>query len=311
MKKQISEEISSMKFLLNYKRGVVISEQVTANKTQSTGDVALDNIIRALKIGVGTPGAELGTNEEKLMEGLSLIKDKPTYDKVNAYFTKTPYNGYKSVVDMLNGELDRDNLPRAVQAKEYLRNAGLVLSYSIQDKDNYGTPLITKLLIPKTFKIGVSSSSKTNTTPPKATTSTTPQVTTPKTNTVKKITPIPSELENIEGVKVFQNWLDLYKEGWATGFTGGILNKGAGYGTFGPRTKNAWNLYGKEYLQLLNNTKDNSGESPWMKSQLEKIKTEKPTNSFTAPIQKVGTPLQSAQNPAPTVNQGLSQIKPQ
>ena len=44
-------------------------------------------------------------------------------------------------------------------------------------------------------------------------------------------------------------------------------------------------------------------------AQLEKIKTEKPTNSFTAPIQKVGTPLQSAQNPAPTVNQGLSQLK--
>ena len=309
MKKQISEEINSMKFLLNYKRGVVISEQVTANKTQSTGDVALDNIITALKIGVGTPGAELGTNEEKLMEGLSLIKDKPTYDKVNAYFTKTPYNGYKSVVDMLNGELDRDNLPRAVQAKEYLRNAGLVLSYSIQDKDNYGAPLITKLLIPKTFKIGVSSSSKINTTPPKTTTSTTPQVTTPKTNAVKQKTPIPSELENSEGIKVFQNWLDLYKAPWATGFNGGILNRGSGYGNFGPRTQKAWNLYGKEYIQLLNNTKDSSGESPWMKSQLEKIKTEKPTNSFTAPIQKVGTPLQSAQNPAPTVNQGLSQLK--
>ena len=101
----------------------------------------------------------------------------------------------------------------------------------------------------------------------------------------------------------------MYKAPWATGFNGGILNRGSGYGNFGPRTQKAWNLYGKEYIQLLNNTKDSSGESPWMKSQLEKIKTEKPTNSFTAPIQKVGTPLQSAQNPAPTVNQGLSQLK--
>ena len=40
-----------------------------------------------------------------------------------------------------------------------------------------------------------------------------------------------------------------------------------------------------------------------MKSQLEKIKSEKPNPAFTAPIQKVGTPLQSTQNPAPTVNQ--------
>jgi hypothetical protein len=303
MKKQISEEINSMKFLLNYKRGVVISEQTTQQTPEK-------DIVDKIILATGNQYS-LGTNEDDFMKALSLIKDKQTYDKVNSYFANNPFNNYKSIVDILNGELESDNLARAVQAKEYLKNVGLILSYSVRDKDRYGRPLAAKSLIPGTFKIGVSSSSKTNTTPPKTTTQTPPKVTTPKTNTVKKITPIPSELENIEGVKVFQNWLDLYKEGWATGFTGGILNKGAGYGTFGPRTKNAWNLYGKEYLQLLNNTKDNSGESPWMKSQLEKIKTEKPTNSFTAPIQKVGTPLQSAQNPAPTVNQGLSQLKPQ
>ena len=283
MKKQINEEINSMKFLLNYKRGVVISEQTTQQTPEK-------DIVDKIILATGNQYS-LGTNEDDFMKALSLIKDKQTYDKVNSYFANNPFNNYKSIVDILNGELESDNLARAVQAKEYLKNVGLILSYSVRDKDRYGRPLAAKSLIPGTFKIGVSSSSK--------------------TNTVKKITPIPSELENIEGVKVFQNWLDLYKEGWATGFTGGILNKGAGYGTFGPRTKNAWNLYGKEYLQLLNNTKDNSGESPWMKSQLEKIKTEKPTNSFTAPIQKVGTPLQSAQNPAPTVNQGLSQLKPQ
>jgi len=33
MKKQINEEISSMKFLLNYKRGIVISEQAAAVNT--------------------------------------------------------------------------------------------------------------------------------------------------------------------------------------------------------------------------------------------------------------------------------------
>jgi hypothetical protein len=352
MKKQISEEISSMKFLLNYKRGVVISEQVTDNKTQSTGDVALDNIIRALKIGVGTPGAELGTNEEKLMEGLSLIKDKPTYDKVNAYFTKTPYNGYKSVVDMLNGELDRDNLPRAVQAKEYLRNAGLVLSYSIQDKDNYGTPLITKLLIPKTFKIGVSSSPETNTTSPKST----PQINTtvgwskypcvPKhpnakkgktakgseyyqinnyyyydngrkyeistkkvtnytcndpefknnvspvgekvNNTVNQKTPIPSELKNIEGIKLFQDWLDVNAKGWAKDFANGILNKSAGYGNFGPRTKKAWDTYGRRFL-----SRDIEELKPMEVKQITQIPNKPSELSL----------LQSTQNPVPTVNQ--------
>ena len=41
-------------------------------------------------------------------------------------------------------------------------------------------------------------------------------------------------------VKAFQYWLDKNKPGWATGYTGGILGKGKGYGTYGPRTKKAW-----------------------------------------------------------------------
>ena len=36
MKKQINEEINSMKFLLNYKRGVVISEQETTPEAPAT-----------------------------------------------------------------------------------------------------------------------------------------------------------------------------------------------------------------------------------------------------------------------------------
>ena len=123
--------------------------------------------------------------------------------------------------------------------------------------------------------------------------------------------PIPPELKNIEGVKLFQDWLDINHAGWATGFPNGKLNKGSGYGKFGPRTQKAWALYGKEYLQSLTTPTEVEGDSAWMKSQKEKIRSEKPNQAFTAPIQKVGTPLQSAQNPAPTVNQGVSQLKPQ
>jgi hypothetical protein len=355
MKKQISEEISSMKFLLNYKRGVVISEQAAAvNAPKSlTGDVALDKIIQALKIGVGLPGGELGTNEEKLIEGLSLIKDKQTYDKVNAYLTKTPYNGYKSVVEMLNGELDGDNLSIAVQAKEYLKKIGLVLSYSVRD-DKYNKN--TKYLTPNTFKIGVSSSPETNTTSPKNT----PQINTttdwskypcvPKHPNAKKgktakgseyyqinnyyyydngrkyeistkkiinytcndpefkanvstvgdkvnqKTPIPTELKNIEGVKLFQDWLDVNAQGWAKDFANGILNKSAGYGNFGPRTQKAWNTYGRRFL-----SKDMGEIKPMETKPITQIPKEPITNA----------PLQSAQNPVPTVNRGVNQLKPQ
>jgi hypothetical protein len=47
----------------------------------------------------------------------------------------------------------------------------------------------------------------------------------------------PSDLTD---VKAFQDWLDKNKPGWAAGYTGGIVNKGKGYGTYGPRTKKAW-----------------------------------------------------------------------
>lgn len=59
---------------------------------------------------------------------------------------------------------------------------------------------------------------------------------------------IPSELGNTEGVKKFQDWLDANKPGWATGYADGKVNKGRGYGRFGPRTSNAWATHKQAYL---------------------------------------------------------------
>jgi hypothetical protein len=288
MKKQINEEINSMKFLLNYKRGVVISEQVN----QQTPEQKIANDI------ISARDSAFGTNEKGIVDAIKSIKSVTQLKQIDDILKST---GAKlGIAATINNEMGMGDIPMVREIETHLKQIGADFTSNLNPKAKEGE-----------YSGGFEIRYNTTSTPTKVTTSTPTKVTTPKTNTVKKITPIPSELENIEGVKVFQNWLDLYKAGWATGFTGGILNKGAGYGNFGPRTQKAWNLYGKEYIQLLNNTKDSSGESPWMKSQLEKIKTEKPTNSFTAPIQKVGTPLQSAQNPAPTVNQGLSQLKPQ
>jgi len=46
-------------------------------------------------------------------------------------------------------------------------------------------------------------------------------------------------------VKGFQDWLDRKKVPWTS--TGGQLNKGRGYGVFGPQTTKAWAQYGQEY----------------------------------------------------------------
>lgn len=59
---------------------------------------------------------------------------------------------------------------------------------------------------------------------------------------------IPSELGNAEGVKKFQDWLDANKPGWASGYADGKVNKGRGYGRFGPRTSKAWTTHKDAYL---------------------------------------------------------------
>ena len=56
----------------------------------------------------------------------------------------------------------------------------------------------------------------------------------------------PTELTD---VKSFQDWLDKNKPGWAAGYKDGIVNKGKGYGTYGPRTKKAWETYKDEFLK--------------------------------------------------------------
>ena len=347
MKKQISEEINSMKFLLNYKRGVVISEQVN----QQTPEQKIVNDI------ISARDSAFGTNEKGIVDAIKSIKSVTQLKQIDDILKST---GAKlGIAATINNEMGMGDIPMVREIETHLKQIGADFTSNLNPKAKEGE-----------YSGGFEIRYNTTSTPTKVTTSnwskypcvpkhpqakkgktakgseyyqinnyyyydngrkyeiSTKKVTnytcndpefkvnisTPNNmanNTVNQKTPIPSELKNIEGVKLFQDWLDVNAQGWATGFANGILNKSAGYGNFGRRTKKAWTLYGKEYLQSLNTPVENEKESPFMKSQLEKIKSEKPNPAFTAPIQKVGTPLQSAQNPAPTVNQGLGQLKRQ
>ena len=87
---------------------------------------------------------------------------------------------------------------------------------------------------------------------PSATTETT--AVKPKPKTVI----IPNELDgnndgkgDSEGVKIFQDWLDKNHAGWAEGYTDRKVNKGKGYGRFGPRTQKAWNKYQTEFKNYI------------------------------------------------------------
>ena len=334
MKKQISEEINSMKFLLNYKRGIVISEQsvmgtipdTLSDKPNTPITPVSPEMAIADKFYKSAEG--FGTNTEEMIDAINLISSVNQFLRVNDLVKNKPKK--LDIVQTINDELETANGFDAAKIIAKLKSLGIVATADIDA--NY--------MRLGTFQIvSMGGNSVVNTTSdwskypcvpkhPQAKKGKTAkgseyyqinnnyyydngrkyEITTKKTtnytcndpefkiNRIKKTTPIPTELKNIEGVKLFQDWLDVNAQGWATGFTKGVLNKGSGYGTFGPRTQKAWSTYGRRFL---------SKDMVELKPMEIKPITNEP-NSKLKPITNV--PLQSAQNPAPVVNQGLSQI---
>jgi cbb3-type cytochrome oxidase subunit 3 len=68
---------------------------------------------------------------------------------------------------------------------------------------------------------------------------------------------VPAELNTTDKIKSFQDWMDTVGN-WVKDSSGKYvkLNKGAGYGNFGPSTKSAWTTYGKKYLNSLTQSSD-------------------------------------------------------
>jgi hypothetical protein len=347
MKKQISEEINSMKFLLNYKRGIVISEQSVMGTIPDTLSDKPNTPITPV-----SPEMEIankfyksaegfGTNPEEMIGAINLISSVNQFSRVNDLVKNKPKK--LDIAQTINDEFGNSNGFDAAKIITKLKSLGIVATADIQgDYMRPGTFQIVSMggntvvnttadwskypCVPKHpqakkgktakgseyyqinnyyyydngRKYEISTKKVTNYTcndPEFKVNISTPN--NMANNTVNQKTPIPSELKNIEGVKLFQDWLDVNAQGWATGFTKGVLNKGAGYGNFGPRTQKAWNSYGRRFL---------SRDTEELKPMEIKPITNEP-NSKLKPITNV--PLQSAQNPAPTVNQGLSQLKPQ
>ena len=68
---------------------------------------------------------------------------------------------------------------------------------------------------------------------------------------------VPAELNTTEKIKSFQDWMDTVGN-WVKDASGKYvkLNKGAGYGNYGPSTISAWSAYGKQYLSSLSGSSD-------------------------------------------------------
>jgi hypothetical protein len=92
--------------------------------------------------------------------------------------------------------------------------------------------------------IGLSSSTTSNTVVPPVTPTGTSQSTTGATPSVVTTKPFSTSAE----IKKFQDWLDSNYPTW---LKNGKLNKGSGYGSYGPNTENAYKAYGSIYNEYL------------------------------------------------------------
>jgi hypothetical protein len=220
MSKQFINELNRMKDLFGYKKGQVISEQLTTKQIEAVNagyPVAISDEA-AKKLPVGPDGkiipkkVNTSTNDE--FATFPCIKNFKTEKKATGTNIQGPT---KTGVSIKIGE---GNL------KQYMFGSdGTLYSYGQEyGKWSCGTKPNTVMINGKEVSV--------------------------ETTLVKQkpIITVPKELKDKEGVKKFQDWLDGNKDGWL-GKPGVKLAKGKGYGNFGPRTKAAWAKYKNEYLQ--------------------------------------------------------------
>jgi hypothetical protein len=258
MKNIINEELGRMKNLFGYKRGIVISEQAAtlppsnaanfptkipaaqpATQAPNSFEVA-KKIANELNTAVMYPG---DTNEKKFVDAIKMIKTPQELRVVNNIFKGL---GKKmDIATVINDELGINYFQYVKSIVDHLKSIGVSVDSNLgpgkDNRDYFGgfkitypaapvkTPVTTAPVTPATPKNGVVAPVKT------------PAV----------VVTTPKELKDADGIKKFQDWLDVNVPGWATGYQGGILNKGNGYGRFGKRTQTAWKSYSSFYIKSL------------------------------------------------------------
>jgi len=210
-----------MKDLFGYKKGQVISEQVTSKQKEAMnagwGPVT-DEIAKSLKVG----------SDGKILPK-EVTQPNSSTDPFAAYLCvkklgpiKTENRDGKSMKFVQSVEDNTDvnigGFNYTLSSIKFFENGDAVIGGKIVKKFSCGTG---REIIIDDVKI------------------------TPKLIT-KPVVQIPKELKDSEGVKKFQDWMDTNHSNWVKG--GKNLNKGGGYGKFGPSTSAAWSKYKNEYL---------------------------------------------------------------
>jgi hypothetical protein len=252
MSKQFINEVSRMKDLFGYKKGQVISEQKYTISEQvdvsklplgTEGDF-LDKLKAAGINGNSDPNFNKyyqwndGVNSYYKRQTPLSIPDKDTKQVTQPNSSTDPFAAYPCVkklgpiktenrdgksmkfVQAVNDNTDVNigGFNYTLSSIKFFENGDAVIGGRIVKKFSCGSG---REIIIDNVKI------------------------TPKQIT-KPVVQIPKELKDVEGVKKFQDWMDTNHSNWVKGNKN--LNKGGGYGKFGPSTSAAWKKYKDEYL---------------------------------------------------------------
>ena len=144
MKNIITEELGYMKYLLGYKKGVVISEQVGPPKPVSQKE---KNVQAAYKLMID--GAEnWGTDPQKIVNGLNMIKDKKELDRLLTLFQDNQ-TGYDTFGKMIKGEFESGNQNDLNKITAKLKSFGFGYTGK-ETPDTFGSPKFTPITKPLT-----------------------------------------------------------------------------------------------------------------------------------------------------------------
>lgn len=125
MNKKILSEIHEMKYLFGYKRGVVISEQVSESEQRAKNayQLMID----------GASG--WGTNPKKIRAGMDILTTRDEFYRMNSLF-KDKKTGYESFDEMIRNELEVWGLGNNIGTYKYINSKldSLSVNYEYRNK---------------------------------------------------------------------------------------------------------------------------------------------------------------------------------
>jgi hypothetical protein len=144
MKNIITEELGHMKYLLGYQRGVVISEQVGPPKPVSQKE---KNVKAAYQSMIGGASG-MGTDPQKIVNGINMIKDKKELDRLLTLFQDNQ-TGYDTFGKMIKGEFESGNQNDLNKITAKLKSFGFKYTGK-ETPDTFRTPKFTPTTKPLT-----------------------------------------------------------------------------------------------------------------------------------------------------------------